>query len=346
VIRCDVVGDAADGSPFELYTIANGNGLVARIATYGATLVSLHTPDRSGALADIVLGFDDPLAYQAEHPYLGSTIGRYANRIRAGRFTLAGTTHQLPRNDGGNHLHGGPKGFHTVNWRARSLERPGVAAVMLTHFSRGDEQGYPGNLQAEVRYTLTDDDVLTVDYTATTDAPTIVNLTNHAYFNLDGSDTILGHVLTLKASHYLPVDAGLVPTGEARTVSGTAFDFTAPAAIGAHIAADDPQLRYARGYDHTWVLDDTENCFAAEVCAPRSGRRMRVHTSQPGVQMYSGNFLDGGLAGKAGRRYSRHAGFCLEPQHFPDSPNQPGFPKTLLLPGETYHEWTHYCFSV
>ena len=345
MIRCERFGEAEDDTPLELYTLTNRNGIAARITTYGGTLVSLHTPDRHGVFADVVLGFDEPAAYLAEHPYFGSLIGRYANRIRGGRFTLDGVTCQLPINDGGNHLHGGPEGFHTVNWRARPFETVGEAGITLEYFSPDGEQGYPGNLRAEVRYTLSDADELRIDYTATTDAPTIVNLTNHAYFNLDGSETILEHVLTLAASRYLPIDASRVPTGEARSVAGTAFDFRTPTAIGARIENDDVQLRYAGGYDHNWVLDGCDDAFAAEVYAPGSGRRMRVHTTQPGAQFYSGKLLDGTVRGKAGRAYARHAGFCLEPQHFPDSPNQPDFPSTRLAPGEQYRESTRYRFS-
>jgi aldose 1-epimerase len=343
VIGCERFGTAADGSPLELYTLTNSHGLVAKIATHGGTLVSLHTPDRDGALGDVLLGFDEPSAYLAEHEYFGTLIGRYANRIRNGRFTLDGVAYELPRNNGGNHLHGGPRGFHTVNWRAEAGAKDGEPAVTLTHVSEDGDAGYPGTVHVEVRYTLTDANELTLDYTATTDAATIVNLTNHAYFNLECAGTILGHELIVKASRYLPVDASLIPTGELRSVTGTAFDFTTSAAIGAHLASGDEQLRHAGGYDHTWVLD--EGSLAAEVYAPRSGRRMRVHTTQPGVQMYSGNFLDGTVRGKRGERYFRNTGFCLETQHFPDSPNQPAFPSTVLVPGEVYRESTRYGFS-
>jgi aldose 1-epimerase len=345
VTRCERFGEAADGSPLELYTLINRNGLAARIATYGGTLVSLHTPDRDGVLADVVLGFDDPAPYLAEHPYFGSLIGRFANRIRGGRFTLGGTTYQLPRNNGENHLHGGPGGFHTVNWRASASEAAGEASLTLTHSSRDGDQGYPGNVQVEVRYTLSDDDELRLDYAATTDAPTVLNLTNHSYFNLDGSKTILEHVLTLAASRYLPVDESVVPTGEMRSVAGTPFDFTTPTAIGARIDGDDVQLRHGRGYDHAWVLDHDDSGIAAEVYAPLSGRRMRVHTTQPGLQFYSGNLLDGTVRGKGGQAYPQNAGFCLETEHFPDSPNQPAFPSTVLAPGQVYRTATRYCFT-
>ena len=343
MIGCERFGTAADGTPLELYTLSNHNGLVARIASHGGTLVSLHTRDRDGVPGDVLLGFDDPSAYLAEHPYFGSLIGRYANRIRRGRFTLDGVAYELPQNDGGNHLHGGPRGFHTVNWRAEASEDHGEPSVRLTHVSKDGESGYPGNLHVEVRYTVTDRDELTLDYTATADATTIVNLTNHAYFNLECSGSILGHELVVNASRYLPVDASMIPTGELCSVTGTPFDFTTPAAIGARLGCDDEQLRRAKGYDHTWVLDDA--AFAAEVYAPLSGRRMRVLTTQPGVQIYSGNLLDGTVEGKRGEIYRRHRAFCLETHHFPDSPNQPGFPSTTLVPGDVYRQSSRYCFS-
>lgn len=345
MIRCEPFGAASDATPVELYTLTNGNGLEARISTYGGTLVSLRTPDRHGALGDIVLGFDELTPYLGTHPYFGSLIGRYANRIRAGRFTLNGATYRLPQNDGENHLHGGPQGFHTVVWRGEPADAPDGPSLMLSYLSASGEQGYPGNLHVQVRYTLTEADELRLDYSATADAPTVVNLTNHTYFNLAGSGTILAHVLTLAAGRYLPVDAALIPTGELRGVAGTPFDFTAPTPIGARIDADAEQLRYAQGYDHTWVLDAGADTCAAEVLEPQSGRRMRVYTTQPGVQIYSGNFLDGSLRGKGERPYPKHAGFCLETQHFPDSPNQPRFPSTVLVPGNVYRESTRYCFS-
>jgi aldose 1-epimerase len=339
-------GTTADGASVELYTLTNRNGLEARIATYGGTLQALRTPDRDGVFADVVLGFDTLAPYLGDHPYFGSLIGRYANRIRGGAFTLDGVQYRLPCNDGENHLHGGPRGFHTVVWQALACDGEN-ASLALRYCSPDGEQGYPGQLDVEVRYTLTDANALVLDYSAGADAPTILNLTNHAYFNLAGAGTIHDHVLTLAAERYLPVDSSLVPTGELRAVRGTPFDFTQPMPIGGRLTADDEQLRHASGYDHNWVLEKNGGAetYAAEVYDPSSGRRMSVHTTQPGVQIYSGNFLDGTMRGKNGVPYDKHAGFCLETQHFPDSPNQPAFPSTVLRPGEVYRERTQYCFS-
>jgi aldose 1-epimerase len=345
-IRSEHFGTTADGASVELYTLTNPNGLEARIATYGGTLQSLRTPDRDGAFADVVLGFDTLAPYLGDHPYFGSLIGRYANRIRGGAFALDGVQYRLPCNDGANHLHGGPRGFHTVVWQAQADEE-GESLTLRYRSADGDE-GYPGALEVEVRYTLADANALVLDYTARADAPTILNLTNHAYFNLAGAGTIHDHVLELAAERYLPVDASLVPTGELRAVRGTPFDFTRRTPMGERLGTNDEQLRHARGYDHNWVLDKNGGgeTFAAEVSEPSSGRRMTVHTTQPGVQIYSGNFLDGTVRGKNGVAYEKHAGFCLETQHFPDSPNQPAFPSTVLRPGEVYRERTRYCFSV
>lgn len=347
-IECASFGKAADGRPVELYTLRNPNGLRARIATYGATLVSLEVPDRRGVPADIVLGFDSLEPYLAEHPYFGSVIGRYANRIRGGRFTLNGAVHELPCNDGTNHLHGGPLGFHKVIWNAYGAALPEGPQLTLTYRSVSGEQGYPGNLNVEVRYTLTELNELTLDYTAATDAPTIVNLTHHAYFNLAGAGTILNHELRLLADSFLPVDSTLIPLGHVRSVEGTPFDFRTPMAIGARINAPDEQLTTARGYDHNWVLtkNAAECAPAGDVHEPISGRTMTVHTTQPGVQIYSGNFLDGRLPGKGRVAYPRHAGFCFETQHFPDSPNHASFPTTVLEPGSTLRERTLYRFGV
>jgi aldose 1-epimerase len=347
-IQRDSLGTTADGRAVELYTLTNRNGLRARITTYGGTLVSLETPDRDGALGDVVLGFDSIEPYLGEHPYFGSLIGRYANRIRAGKFRLNSTVHQLPCNDGVNHLHGGPRGFHTVIWNARATDTLDGQQLVLRHRSPAAEQGYPGTLEVEVRYTLTLRDALRLDYRATSTEPTIVNLTNHAYFNLRGSGTILAHELRLNADRYLPVDQTLVPLGELRQVQGTPFDFTAPTPVGRRIDQHDEQLMTARGYDHTWVLNKrgTQYALAAEVYEPVTGRAMSVHTTQPGLQVYSGNFLDGTLRGKGGAQYSKHAGFCLETQHFPDSPNQPEYPSTILNPGAVYEQATVYSFSV
>ena len=346
-IRSEHFGTTRDGLPVELYTLTNRRGLEARVATYGGTLVSLLVPDAQGAFSDVVLGFDTLEPYLADHPYFGSVIGRYANRIREGTFTLGGRQYQLPTNDKTNHLHGGPHGFHTMMWKPEPLVTQQGPALKLRRRSVDREEGYPGALSVEVRYTLTHDDELVLDYTASCDAPTIVNLTNHAYFNLAGRGSIENHVLRLAAARFLPVDSTLVPTGELRPVGGTAFDFTAGRPIGERLRSDDEQLRHAGGYDHNWVLDAAGpgERFAAEVHEPASGRRMIVHTTQPGVQIYSGNFLDGTIAGKNGVPYEKHAGFCLETQHFPDSPNQPTFPSTVLTPGEVYRHTTRYAFT-
>jgi aldose 1-epimerase len=341
-------GTTGDGRPVELHTLTNSNGLIARIATYGGTLVSLEVPDRNGTYMDVVLGFDTLEPYLGEHPYFGSIIGRYANRIRRGTFTLNGTRYTLPCNDGPNHLHGGTRGFHTALWNAQSSQTPDGPQLALRHRSAAGDEGYPGNLDVEVRYTLTEADELRLDYRATSDAPTIVNLTHHAYFNLAGSGTILGHELQLFADRFLPVDETLIPVGELRKVQRTPFDFTTPHSIGERITERDPQLRIARGYDHNWILDKggSLDTLAARVHEPVSGRTMSVYTTQPGMQLYSGNFLDGTVRGKGGAAYGKHAGFCLEAQHFPDSPNHAAFPSTVLAPGSTLRETTVYRFGV
>ena len=347
-IECAPFGTAPDGQRVDLYTLVNCNGIRARIATYGGTLVSLHVPDRAGAFADIVLGFDGPEAYFETHPYFGSLIGRYANRIRDGKFSLEGRVYQLPRNDGANHLHGGPGGFHTVVWRTSASESAEGPRLHLSYRSASGEEGYPGTLDVEVTYTLTDRDELRLDYRATTDEPTIANLTNHAYFNLAGGGSILGHELQLFADRFLPVDRTLIPLGEPRMVDGTAFDFNTPRRIGARIDSNDEQLRIGRGYDHNWILDKLpgECGLAAHVHEPTSGRTMSVLTTQPGVQIYSGNFLDGSVRGKNGVAYQKHAGFCLETQHFPDSPNEPAFPSTLVTPDRPLRETSIYRFGI
>lgn len=342
----EVFGAAPDGSTIDRYTLVNTNGLSAGIITYGGTLTSLRVPDRSGVLSDVVLGFDTLAPYLAEHPYFGSLIGRYGNRIAGGRFALSGTTYTLARNDGPNHLHGGPSGFHRRIWKAqagtddRSLE--------LSYLSRDGEEGYPGKLAVTVVYTLTDQDELRIEYTATTDQDTVINLTNHAYFNLAGAGNILDHELELAASHFLPIDRTLIPLGELRPVQNTPLDFIQRARIGTRIANDDEQIRHAQGYDHTWVLDKAAGTlgFAARLSDPASGRVMEVYTTEPGIQFYAGNLLDGSLIGKADQRYVKHSGLCLETQHYPDSPNQPQFPSTVLRPGETYRQTTIYRFSV
>ena len=346
-------GQSKEGVPVELYTLTNRHGMTAKVMTYGATLTELWVPDAKGALANVVLGYDKIEPYLAGVPYFGSTVGRVGNRIANARFTLNGQTAKLAANDGKNHLHGGLKGFDKVVWKAETVSSPGGGAVRFTYRSPDGEEGYPGTLDVAVVYTLTDDNGLRIDYTATTSKPTPVNLTNHSYFNLagDGVGDILGHVLMIAADEFTPVDAGLIPTGELKPVKGTVFDFTAPTAIGARIA----QVPIAPpvGYDHNYVLrrpartdDPSTPRLAARVVEPGSGRTMEVLTTEPGIQFYSGNFLDGTITGKSGHVYRHRTGFCLETQHFPDSPNQPAFPSTILKPGETYRSRTVFTFGV
>jgi len=346
-------GVTPDGESVQLFTLTNTHGMEVRAMSYGGIIVSLEVPDRDGVLDDVVLGYDDLEGYLAETPYFGALIGRYGNRIADARFALDGTDYKLEANDGPNSLHGGLRGFDKHVWNAAPLETPEGVGVVFTRVSPDGEGGYPGDLSVRVVYTLTDEDALVVDYLATTDRPTPVNLTQHSYFNLagDGSGDILGHRLTLHASRYTPVDETLIPTGELAPVAGTPFDFRTPHAIGERIEADDAQLGFGGGYDHNFVLDREgavagDLVLAARVEEPVSGRVMEVRTTEPGIQFYSGNFLDGTLTGKHRHVYGHHAGFCLETQHFPDSPNQPGFPSTLLRPGSEYRSRTVYSFGV
>jgi len=339
-------GKLPAGTPVEIYTLSDG-AYEARIATYRGIVVSLKTPDRNGKSADVVLGFDDVDGYVANFnglsdAYFGAIIGRYANRIAHGSFTLDGQKYSLPKNNGENTLHGGPHGFNNIVWKAK----PVVNGVELRYRSKDGEAGFPGNLTATVRYTLVKGD-LRIEYSATTDKTTVVNLTNHSYFNLAGQGDILKHELTLHASRFTPVDAGLIPTGQWKAVESTPFDFRKPTAVGARINSDDTQLHLGRGYDHNWVLDSKSGQLAeaAEVYDPSSGRVLKVLTDQPGIQFYSGNFLDGSIKGKGGTPDVLHAALCLETQHFPDSPNHPDFPSTELKPGERYHTVTIYSFS-
>ena len=339
-------GKLPDGTPVELYTLTDG-AYEAQIATYGGVLVSMKTPDRNGKAADVLLGFDDIDGYVANfngpsNAFFSAIIGRYANRIAHGSFTLDGQKYSLPKNNGENTLHGGPHGFNNVVWKAKSVAN----GVELTYLSKDGEAGFPGNLTATVVYTLVKGD-LRMEYSATTDKPTVVNLTNHAYFNLAGQGDILKHELTLHASHFTPVDAELIPTGELKAVDSTPFDFRKATAVGARIAADDAQIKLGHGYDHNWVLDSKGGTLAeaADVYDPSSGRVLKVLTDQPGIQFYSGNFLDGSVKGKGGKPDVLHAGLCLETQHFPDSPNHPDFPTAELKPGQRYHTVTVYSFS-
>jgi aldose 1-epimerase len=339
-------GKMPDGTPVEIFTLADG-AYEARIATYGGIVVSLKAPDRNGKLADVVLGFDNLDGYVANFngpstAFFGAIIGRYANRIAHGSFTLDGKKYSLPLNNGANSLHGGPHGFNNVVWRAK----PVANGVELTYLSKDGEAGYPGNLSGVVRYTLVKGD-LRIEYWATTDKDTVVNLTNHSYFNLAGQGDILNHQLTLHASRFTPVDAGLIPTGELKSVESTPFDFRKATAVGARISAGDEQLHLGRGYDHNWVLDSGGGKLAeaAELYDPSSGRVLKVLTDQPGIQFYSGNFLDGSVKGKGGKPDELHSALCLETQHFPDSPNHPDFPTVELKPGEHYHTVTVYSLS-
>ena len=338
----------AGSQQVDLYTLSNAHGIELQVMTYGATIVSLKTPDRAGRLQNIVLGFDSLEPYLAGVPYFGATVGRYANRIAQGRFELEGKRYELPRNDGPNTLHGGLRGFDKRIWTAEPLPVPKGVALRLTYVSVAGEQGYPGTLTAHVTYRLGDDDALTIEYQARTSAATPVNLANHAYFNLSGDPrrTILQHVLEISAGRFTPVDAHLIPTGELKSVAGTPFDFREPQSIGSRISADDEQLRLGHGYDHNWVLDrkrSGELAPAAVLSDPASGRVLEIRTTQPGVQFYSGNFLDGKPAG-SGSAFAYRSGLCLETQHFPDSPNEPSFPSTILQPGQTYRETTVLSF--
>ncbi len=341
-------GVTHDGATIACYTLTNAHQLAADILTYGGTVRALRVPDRSGRLGDVVLGFETLAPYLSDQPYIGALIGRYANRIAGGRFELNGVTYMLARNDGPNHLHGGPTGFHRKIWQAQERTSDAGPRLELTYLSRDGEEGYPGNLAITVVYTLTDQDALQIDYTATTDADTVVNLTNHAYFNLAGTGTILDHELQIFASQFLPIDATGIPLGDLRSVRGTPMDFTMPTRIGARIAVADEQMRHGQGYDHTWVLDKEDGvlALAARLYEPSTGRIMEVSTTEPGVQFYAGNMLDGNLIGKGGQRYVQHSGLCLETQHFPNSPNQPQFPSTVLRPGTVYHQTTIYRFTV
>ncbi len=334
-------GRLPGGGEASVFTLANARGTEVRVSDYGGVVLSVRVPDRDGRPGDVVLGFDRLEDYVADDGYFGAVIGRYANRIRGGRFSLDGREYALPVNNGPNHLHGGPRGFHKVLWRAEPFRANGDAGVRLVHTSPEGDQGYPGTLRAEVAYRLTDADELVVDYRAETDAPTPVNLTQHTYFNLTGDPArdVLGHELQLCADRFTPVDHTLIPTGELAPVAGTPFDFRAPTPIGAHI--DD-----VGGYDHNFVLrgDGGSPALAARVHEPTSGRVLELLTTEPGVQFYSGNFLDGSAVGKDGVRYGFRSGFCLEPQRFPDSPNQPTFPRAILLPGERWESRTIYRF--
>ncbi|HKH91388.1 MAG TPA: aldose epimerase family protein [Gemmatimonadaceae bacterium] len=344
-------GVAPDGKQVDVFTLVNAHGIRARILSYGGIVQLLETPDRAGKLDDIVLGFDDMQGYVKSSPYFGAIVGRYGNRIARGRFTLDGKTYSLAINNPPNHLHGGIKGFDKVVWDAQSFRSDSGTGVVLTYTSPDGDEGYPGNLRTRVTYTLTDRDELAIDYEATTDKATPVNLTNHTYWNLagDGKRDILGHVLTLDADSLTPVDSTLIPTGQVMPAAGTPFDFRTPTAIGARVNDPHVQIRYGRGYDHNIVLTRggrTGLAHAARVTEPTTGRTLDISTTEPGVQFYSGNFLDGTAVGKSGRVYRHRYGLALETQHYPDSPNKPNFPSVILRPGETYRTRTVLTFGV
>jgi aldose 1-epimerase len=340
-------GTTPAGEAVELFTLTNANGAEMRVTTYGGIIVSLKVPDRTGALGDIVLGYDSLAGYIRDSPYFGAIVGRYGNRIAKGRFTLNGTEHHLAVNNGPNHLHGGIRGFDKVVWRAAPFQDTRGAGVVLRHTSPDGDEGYPGTLQTTVTYTLTDRNEILIDYEATTDKATPVNLTQHSYFNLAGSGDILGHTLMIAADRYTPVDSTLIPTGVLAPVAGTPFDFTTPHNVGERIGDPNEQLRFGGGYDHNFVLTrpDTGLALAARLTDSLSGRTLEVRTTEPGVQFYSGNFLDGSITGKGGTVYRHRTGLCLETQHFPDSPNHPEFPSTILEPGRIFRSRTTWTFG-
>lgn len=343
-------GRLPDDTPVEVFTLCNCHGLELRVITYGAIIVSLVVPDRTGAMDDVVLGHDTLDGYVKRNwPYFGAVLGRYGNRIANGQFQVDGRTYAVATNDGPNHLHGGIRGFDKVMWEGEAQTADHSVGVALSRTSPDGEEGYPGTLVTRITYTLTDRNELIVDYHATTDKPTIVNLTQHSYFNLagQGARDILEHELQINADCYIPVDTALIPTGEIAPVAGTPFDFRTPTSIGARIAADADQIRHAGGYDHTFVLRDRRETLrdAARVIEPVTGRTLDVATTEPGVQFYAGNVLNGAVSGKAGRSYGQRSGFCLETQHFPDSPNQPGFPSTIVRPDEEYRSRTVFTFG-
>ncbi len=342
-------GRTAGGQLVELYTLTNRNGVEARISTYGGVLVSLKVPDRTGKLDDVVLGFDKLEGYLNDTKYIGALIGRYANRIAKGQFMLNGVEHKLATNNNENHLHGGVKGFDKVVWKARPVKVPNGDGVELSYLSRDGEEGYPGNLTTRVVYTLTNRNELKIDYYLTTDRDTIANLTQHSYFNLagQGHSDILGHQLKIDADSFTPTDAVSIPTGELRSVKGTPFDFTQMMVIGARIGQVEEQLKFGNGYDHNFVINGRAGTLrqAAKVFEPTTGRVLEVWTTEPGMQFYTGNFLDGSQTGKGGKTYQRRSAFCLETQHFPDSPNHTQFPSTVLRRGGRYQTTTVYRFS-
>jgi aldose 1-epimerase len=346
-IEMEQFGTTPDGKKVDIYTLTNANGCEVKITNYGGIVVSLKVPDKEGNMGDIVLGYDNLDGYIKNNPYFGALIGRYGNRIGNAKFTIEGKTYTLAANDGENSLHGGNVGFDKVVWDAKEIHEFGAVGLELSYLSKDGEEGYPGNLKVTVKYLWTNKNELKIEYEATTDKTTVVNLTHHSYFNLAGKGTILDHQLMINADKFTPVDKGLIPTGELRNVEGTPMDFTKPTAIGARINQDTEQLKFGLGYDHNWVLNDYDGSMqmVASVYEPTTGRVMEVCTTEPGLQFYSGNFLDGTITGKDGIVYQHRTGFCLETQHFPDSPNKPDFPSTTLKPGEKYSTETIYKFK-
>jgi aldose 1-epimerase len=339
---------SVDGQDVQLYALRNATGAEATITNYGGTVVSLQVPDRGGKLVDVVEGYDDIETYLKGACYFGALIGRYGNRIANGKFALDGKSYTLAANNGANALHGGPKGFDKVVWQARPVASKLGAALELSYLSKDGEEGYPGKLDVKAVYTLTDKNELRIDFTAHTDKATVVNLTHHSYFNLSGGGDILDHLVTINADKFTPVDRGQIPTGELKPVAGTPFDFRSPTAIGAHINVADEQLKAGGGYDHNWVVNQKKPGalgLQARAESPKTGIVLEVFSTEPAMQFYSGNFLDGSLVGKKGVAYAYRSAFCFEPQHFPDSPNQPAFPSTVLKPGQTYTNTIIYKFS-
>jgi aldose 1-epimerase len=347
IVKQAPFGKTADGTPVEIYTLRNINGMEARIMTYGGAVVSLKVPDKNGKFGDVVLGYDSLGGYLTNSPFFGALIGRYGNRIANGKFTLDGQTYTLATNNPPNHLHGGVKGFDKVVWKAKPVGTFYGDGLELDYVSKDGEEGYPGNLTVKAVYVVTEKNELVIQFTATTDKDTVCNLTHHSYFNLAGKGDVLNHVVQIYADKMTPVDNTLIPTGELRPVEGTPFDFRKPTTIGARINDADKQLKFANGYDHNWVFDKRLGEFqrAANVYEPTTGRKMEVWTSAPGMQFYSGNFLDGTIKGKGGQVYKFRDGFCMEPQNFPDSPNHPAFPSTELKPGGFYKNTIIYRFS-
>ena len=347
VVTRQPFGTAPNGHRVEVFTLTNASGMEVQVLTYGAIVKSIRVPDRRGQFADVVLGYDSMEGYATNPPYLGALVGRYANRVGNAQFTLDGKTYKLAANNNGNSLHGGLKGFDKVVWNAMPFEKYGDPGVVMTYGSPDGDEGYPGKLSMRVMFTLTQKNELTIDYTASTDKPTVINLTHHDYFNLagEGSGSALAHVLMINADQYSPVEANMIPLAQPASVAGTPFDFRKPTPIGARIDMDDPQLKIGSGYDHNFIINRKANdlVLAARVEEPNSGRVLEVRTTEPGVQLYSANHLD--LAGKSGHAYKKRDAFCLETQHFPDSPNKPSFPTTTLRPGEQFHSTTVYAFS-